>query len=75
MNMDSIICINCGSDLVNSYYDSDSNRMRYECEECGTHFTENDICTCDKCGAQVLKDEVIEKDGYIFCSTECANLF
>lgn len=59
--MDSIICINCGSDLVNSYYDSDSDMTHYECEKCGTHFTEDDIYRCDKCGTQVLQDEVIEK--------------
>lgn len=71
--MDSIICINCGSDLVNSYYDSDSDMTHYECEKCGTHFTEDDIYRCDKCGTQVLKDEVIEKNGNIFCSEKCAS--
>lgn len=69
--MEKIRCIHCGSDMVLKGYDYDNGIIRYECQECGEDFTENDIKRCEVCDKQVLDNEYLEYDDTKFCSDDC----
>lgn len=73
--MDKVKCVFCNSTMLVSDYDYNSGIIRYECEECGKTFSEDNITHCDECGEQVIEDERIDYDGMVFCCGECVRKY
>jgi transposase-like protein len=56
------ICPYCGSDNVDGNYNYDTANVEYECNFCGETFTDKDLVYCEKCGVQLMYDNVYHND-------------
>lgn len=57
--MGKIICVNCGSDMVENHYNYETSNTDFHCNECGADFTHRDITYCEDCGRQIVEEEFV----------------